>query len=206
LPPLGIAAGLVAIGALVLILMMTGSPSPNATSAGSSPRSHPIGGTSHGSHRSPLVAPSATPSTAASTPSTTSAPATTTTSVPIPPSGDSPVIVSLDPPAGAAGQRIVVAGRNFMSASGEIVAAFDGVTTSTSCPTQSACAVTVPPASGPSATVTITTSAGTSNALTFSYDGGASVAPPPPTTTAPTTVSVPPPARRGAASPPSGKN
>jgi hypothetical protein len=80
------------------------------------------------------------------------------------------VIASLTPARGAAGQGIQIAGSNFLSSSGEIVASFNGQTTATSCPASNTCTVTVPPMNGsPSAQVTITTANGTSNAVTFTY-------------------------------------
>jgi hypothetical protein len=80
------------------------------------------------------------------------------------------VIASLSPASGAPGEGIQVAGSNFLSSSGQIVATFNGQVTSTSCPAQNTCTVTVPPMSGSSsALVTITTASGTSNAVTFTY-------------------------------------
>ncbi len=127
--------------------------------------------------------PSATPTTAhartppaAHRPTTKvhrgSAPAPRTTSTTAPPAtpGGPPVIASLSPASGAAGQGIQVAGSNFLSSSGQIVATFNGQVAPTSCPAQNTCTVTVPPMSGsPSAQVTITTASGTSNAVTFTY-------------------------------------
>jgi hypothetical protein len=80
------------------------------------------------------------------------------------------VIASLSPASGTAGEGIQVAGSNFLSSSGQIVATFNGQVTATSCPAQNTCTVTVPPMSGSqSAQVTITTASGTSNAVTFTY-------------------------------------
>jgi hypothetical protein len=94
---------------------------------------------------------------------------TTSTSLTATPGGP-PVIASLSPASGAAGQGIQVAGSNFLSSSGQIVASFNGQVTSTNCPAQDTCTVTVPPISGASsAQVTITTATGTSNAVTFTY-------------------------------------
>jgi hypothetical protein len=80
------------------------------------------------------------------------------------------VIASLSPASGAAGQGIQVAGANFLSSSGQIVASFNGQVAPTSCPASNTCTVTVPPMTGSSsAQVTITTASGTSNAVTFTY-------------------------------------
>jgi uncharacterized membrane protein len=81
------------------------------------------------------------------------------------------VLTSLSPSGGAAGQTLVLSGANFLSSDGQIVARFGGQVTATSCPDQHTCSVTVPPWTGPpgSVPVTITTAAGTSNALNFAY-------------------------------------
>ena len=80
------------------------------------------------------------------------------------------MISALSPSSGAAGQGIEVAGANFLSADGQIVATFNGQVASTSCPAQNTCSVTVPPMSGgQSAQVVITTPSGTSNPVTFTY-------------------------------------
>ena len=93
---------------------------------------------------------------------------TTSTTVAAAPGGP-PVISSLSPASGSAGQAIVVAGSNFLSSSGQIVATFNGQVAPTSCPTQNTCNVTVPASTSPSAQVAITTAGGTSNAVTFTY-------------------------------------
>jgi len=106
----------------------------------------------------------------ASTSTTRPAEATTTTTVPSTP-GAAPVISSLTPSSGTVGQGIQVAGANFMSSNGQIVATFNGQVAPTSCPSQTTCSITVPPPApgSQSAQVTITTASGTSNAVTFTY-------------------------------------
>jgi IPT/TIG domain len=96
--------------------------------------------------------------------------ATTTTNVPSTP-GSPPQITSLSPASGSPGQTLTVNGSQFLSSDGSIVASFNGQVTATSCPSQAVCTVTVPPPSpgASSAQVTIATSSGTSNAVTFSY-------------------------------------
>ena len=80
------------------------------------------------------------------------------------------MISALNPSSGPAGESVQVAGSNFLSSNGRIVATFNGQVASTSCPAQNTCTVTVPTSTGsPSAQVTITTSSGTSNAVTFTY-------------------------------------
>ena len=76
-----------------------------------------------------------------------------------------------NPASGSAGQAIQVAGANFLSSSGQIIATFDGQVAPTSCPAQNTCSVTVPPppSGTQSAQVVITTAGGTSNTVTFTY-------------------------------------
>ncbi len=148
-----------AVVALVVSLNTGGTPAPSASSpAAPAPISpghaaRPPDTAGHGR---------------AGTPSAPSSP--TSTTVP-PPAGGPPVISALSPSSGTAGQGIEVAGANFLSSSGQIVATFNGQIAPTSCPAQNTCSVTVPPMSGgQSAQVVITTASGTSNALTFTYD------------------------------------
>jgi hypothetical protein len=80
------------------------------------------------------------------------------------------VIALLSPASGGAGDGIQVAGTNFLSSDGQIVASFNGQVAPTSCPAQNVCTVTVPSLAGSTAArVTITTAGGTSNAVTFTY-------------------------------------
>jgi IPT/TIG domain len=104
------------------------------------------------------------------TPGGTAATTTTTSTAPPVAASGPPVIASLSPASGTAGQGIQIAGSNFLSSSGQIVAMFNGQVAPTSCPAQNTCSVTVPPSSGPgTAQVTVTTAGGTSNAMTFTY-------------------------------------
>ena len=99
----------------------------------------------------------------------TDATTTTPSTVPASPSGP-PVISALSPSTATAGQAVQIAGSNFLSSNGQIVATFNGQVAATTCPTQNTCNVTVPPSVGlPSAQVTINTASGTSNAMTFTY-------------------------------------
>ena len=131
--------------------------------------------------RQPTSAQSAAPTTPHGTsggrgggPSTSpgiSSTTTTTTTATPPNASGPPVIAALNPASGSAGQAIQVAGANFLSSSGQIIATFDGQVASTSCPAQNTCSVTVPPApsGSESAQVVITTAGGTSNTMTFTY-------------------------------------
>jgi hypothetical protein len=86
-------------------------------------------------------------------------------------SGDAPEISSISPSSGSAGQVVVISGTNLISADGQVLARFNGEVTQTRCPARTSCTVTVPDiaAPGSSVPVTVTTAAGTSDALTFSY-------------------------------------
>ena len=66
---------------------------------------------------------------------------------------------------------MVISGAKLMSADGQVLTRFNGAAAPTRCQTQTSCTVTVPSmgAAPSSVTVTVTTAAGTSNALTFSY-------------------------------------
>jgi hypothetical protein len=85
--------------------------------------------------------------------------------------GTAPVATSLSPSQGAPGQTVTVSGSKFMSADGQIVAHFAGVTAATDCPVQTSCTVVVPTLAGAPRTVrvTVTSESGTSAGLTFSY-------------------------------------
>jgi hypothetical protein len=146
-----VVAALVVAAAIALVVSVSTGPSAlGPTAAGTStvpspPRPASPGARSGGGH--------------GTTTSTTLAGAT----------GGPPVISSLSPASGAAGQAIVVAGANFLSSSGQIVATFNGQVAPTSCPAQNTCNVTVPASPSPSAQVAITTAGGTSNPVTFTY-------------------------------------
>jgi len=131
----------------------------------------------------------------ASTPTSTTTPASTSasTSVPTVPAtrrarvprtgtsvpttapstvGGPPVLTALTPSSISNGGSVVVTGSGFLSPDGEIVADVAGQPVPTSCPNQSTCDITVPaPAAGQrgSVPVTVTTEAGTSNALELTY-------------------------------------
>jgi IPT/TIG domain len=169
----------VAIGTVVLVLELTSGPGTKTASARSTSTHRPVPIHSSGSPTvrssgSPSPATGSIPPPSAQSAPTTAPPSTTTSPPALGLASGNPVIASLDPAAGQPGQQIVVMGANFLSSSGEVVAAFNGQTTATSCPSQSTCTVTVPPPSGGSiAQVTITTSRGTSNAEAFVYGGTA---------------------------------
>ena len=155
---------LVAAGALAVTLGTSGGgggPGPSTappTSAHSAAPTTPHE-KSPGTHGGPSRSPGRSSTT---TTSTTAAP---------PNASGPPVIAALNPASGNAGQAIQVAGANFLSSSGQIIATFDGQVAPTSCPAQNTCSVTVPPAPSGSQTaqVVITTAGGTSNTITFTY-------------------------------------
>jgi hypothetical protein len=154
-------AALVAAAAVALLVSLLASPAsspPQPLRSNAAPaRPAPSG------HRSPGGVSSTTTS---APPSSTT---TSTTSVGVAPAGP-PEISALSPSSGSAGQTITIAGANFLSTDGQIVATFDGQMAPTSCPAQSTCTVTVPPSTSPSVQVVITTAGGASNAVTFSYN------------------------------------
>jgi IPT/TIG domain len=153
---------LVAAGALAVSLATSGS--------GGGPSDAPP----TSAHTAAPTTPHGTPGGKGGGPSTSpgSSSTTTTAATAVPPNASGPpVIAALNPASGSAGQAIQVAGANFLSSSGQIIATFDGQVASTSCPAQNTCSVTVPPApsGSPTAQVVITTAGGTSNTLTFTY-------------------------------------
>jgi IPT/TIG domain len=81
------------------------------------------------------------------------------------------VVTSLSPSKGGPGQAVTVSGAHFMSADGQIVADFGGVAAATDCPVQTSCSVVVPTLAGAprSVKLTITSEAGTSSGVAFSY-------------------------------------
>ena len=153
---------LVVAAAIGLGVSLANGTGPRSTATLSSPVTTP----GHAGPARPAHHPSAT----GGGPSAGSTHATTTTTAPAAVPGAAPVISMLSPSSGIAGASVQVAGSNFLSWNGQIVATFNGQVASTSCPTQNTCTVTVPASSGsPSAQVTITTASGTSNAVTFTY-------------------------------------
>jgi hypothetical protein len=168
---------LIAIGIVVLVIALVGGPS-KPTSVGSSASAHQprpsrsAGGPTPTSKSAPVPSTASVPAPSVQS-RQSAAPSTTPTSAPVPGLAfGQPVITSLDPANAAPGQQIAVMGANFMSSNGSIVATFNGQVAPTRCPTQTSCTVTVPPASGsPQAVVTIATSNGTSNVVSFTYGG-----------------------------------
>jgi len=141
--------------ALAISLLTGGSSGLRPRSGETTPaRRHPAPPSAH-SQASPGANTTAPTST---TPSTVAA-------------GPGPTLSTLTPSGGSAGQSVVISGTSFMSADGHIVARFGAQTAPTRCPDLTSCTVTVPPLAGPlnAVPVTITTDAGVSNALTFTY-------------------------------------
>lgn len=164
----------------------TANPVP-VGSHGAAPRGA-VGGSAGGASQSPAAPPSvrtapsssATPGTATpgtATPSTAPAPtAPTTRARPAAATpGGAPVISSISPAGGRSGQQVTLTGSNFFSSDGSITVLFGGAQSSVSCPTQTTCSAVVPtgiPAPpGRRIPVTISTSAGTSAPVPFTYGG-----------------------------------
>ncbi len=156
-----------------------------AISLGISSASHDRSALEHRSSRTgagvtlptrPRSAPATTgPLSTGSSPTTGPSPATasspSTTAAPPPASGPGPVLSALAPSSGSPGQSVVVVGMGFLSSDGTVLATFDGQVAPTVCPIETSCTVTVPTMSDQPSTVpiTITTTSGTSNALSFAY-------------------------------------
>jgi len=159
-----VVGALVVVAAIALAVSLTATSGPTALPASTATRpapTHAGAAPPSGSHLKGRHKPAGTSGTPTNTSTTTPVSAA---------AGGPPVISSLTPSSGSAGQSVQVAGANFLSSSGQIVATFNGQVAPTSCPAQNTCTVTVPPSSGdPSAQVTITTASGTSNAVTFTY-------------------------------------
>jgi DNA segregation ATPase FtsK/SpoIIIE, S-DNA-T family len=169
-----IAAAVLVVGAAVALaasLSGNGSPAPSpaTVAAPTVARDHPHAGNTSGHGETTPSAPSSTSTTsppAGSSTTTPTSPPSTTLAAP----GAAPVIAALNPASGGPGQVVEVAGANFLSTSGQIVATFNGQVAPTSCPAQNTCMVTVPPMTGSSsAQVVITTANGASNPVTFTY-------------------------------------
>lgn len=126
--------------------------------------------------------------TSTSPPTTATAASTTTTVTAPPPQPGSPTagaggpqggqnasgapeLTSVSPPSGQAGQTVTLTGANLYSPSGPMSVHFGPAAASFSCPSQTTCEAMVPqrPPGPASVPVTVTTGAGTSNAVTFTY-------------------------------------
>ncbi len=172
-PGWAILALAVAVVAVVVTVMMTSSTTSRTSARPATPT--PAHGPSVTLPRtgpsSTIPAPASAPatSTVVTAPPTTTTTTTTTTPATTGPSTQGPVLSSLVPSSGAAGQVLVVLGSGLLSPSGQIVAHFGDQTSVIACPQSTSCLVQVPPGASPSALVTVTTDAGTSNPLTFTY-------------------------------------
>ena len=84
-----------------------------------------------------------------------------------------PQLDAVTPDAGVAGQKVTVTGDGLFSTDGQVQALVDGQDAPTDCPAQTTCQVTIPDLGGGTGSVplTVSTAAGASNALTFSYGG-----------------------------------
>ena len=141
----------------------TSASHPSSTTLSPNPAPPPVqAGTSS-------AAP-AGPTGGAPTPSTTTLPPPTSSTTLLA-SGTTPKLATLEPARGAPGQILVIWGSDLLSTSGRITAHFGVETATIACPQQTSCIVMVPPDGAFVATVpvTVTTDAGTSNALTFAY-------------------------------------
>ena len=145
---------------------------------GTVPRAAPSGSSGKSLHTTAGatgVAPATT--VPATTVPPTTVPPTTVPATTVPPttvptaSAGVPKLSSASPSAGAAGQTVVISGSGLYSSTGQVVAYFGGSSAPTSCSSQTSCTVTVPDLGTSPSTVplTIVTTQGRSNALTFAY-------------------------------------
>ena len=155
--------GAVAAVGVVVVQNMTASPPIRRDGARAVP---PVSST-------PTNTPSASSATTASSSrsTTTTSSSTTTTSSPASGAGAAHITAVL-PDAAGPGAVVVVHGSGLISANGIVVARVNGRATRTDCPSTSMCQVTIPPLSRQRGRVpiTISTSGGTSNSLSFLYD------------------------------------
>jgi hypothetical protein len=95
---------------------------------------------------------------------------TTTTTLPSAVGAGNLAISALEPPTGASGIQVTIVGSGLFGPGGYVAATFAGSIVPTSCPNETKCVVTVPPAAtGTTAIVRIETHGGTSNGLLFRY-------------------------------------
>lgn len=149
------------LGAVVVVLAVESNVRPVHTSA-TRPSSSVTTAPSRATAPEPTT-PATTPSTAVTTPSPTQ---------PASPSGGGlPEIGSIAPASGPAGQSVVISGTDLFSADGVVQVFFGTQDAPVRCPSQTSCTAVVPELPGPARTlpVTVSTEAGTSNALSFSY-------------------------------------
>ena len=135
---------------------------------GTVPRAAPSGSSGKSLH----TTAGATGVAPATTVPPTTVPATTVPPTTVPTaSAGVPKLSSASPSAGAAGQTVVISGSGLYSSTGQVVAYFGGSSAPTSCSSQTSCTVTVPDLGTSPSTVplTIVTTQGRSNTLTFAY-------------------------------------
>jgi hypothetical protein len=172
-PILMVSMGLVAaIVALVSWSSIKGGGTPNShRSSASVPRSSPATRASPLATNPPTTSSSTIPPPASSPGAVPVSTTTSTTTSTAPASEGAPVLSAVDPSSGTPGQIVVITGTNFVSPSGQITVQFGTQVATIACPEQTACLVAVPPPAGTagSTPVTVTTDAGTSNPLTFTY-------------------------------------
>ncbi len=165
----GILAG-VAVVVAVIVLNARGGSSSSRTHAVARPGTHqPTTSLTHPT--APAPAPTS-PQSVSTIPPGPTAPAAAAAPAPAAATpGAGPELSSMTPGHGTAGQTVVVSGTNLISSDGQVLARFNGEAAGTSCSTPTSCTLTVPAIGGArsTVTVTVTTAAGTSNTLTFSY-------------------------------------
>ncbi len=158
----------VVLGAAAAGLALSGgrNVSPSAQQAVGAPRSNHPSAKGPGDKVQPNSGQPGGQSSNATSPATAVQPPTNPSSP-----GPAPVLSAVTPDAGTAGQIITVNGSNLFSQDGNIQASLGGQPADIRCPTETSCMMTVPLLAAPAGNVsiTVTTTAGTSVALPFTY-------------------------------------
>lgn len=160
---LAVIGGAAAVGTVVVQHMTSAPPGQPAGRRTISARSTGNSGRS-GSTTSTSSRPTST--------STSTSTATSTTTTTVAASGPgAPHLTAVTPPAAGPGAVVWVHGSGLVSADGIVLARVDGQATRTDCPSRDSCEVTIPPLprSHQRVPITVTTSGGRSNSLSFYY-------------------------------------
>ncbi|MGC9961087.1 MAG: IPT/TIG domain-containing protein [Acidimicrobiales bacterium] len=175
---LPLAVLVLALCAVVIALRFTVFTGSGGSASGRHETGATVRPTTQPAHHSPPTVVSTLPPSPSTTLAPTTTAPTTTTRVPVSTTtstvvaaGAAPTLASVAPAQGSAGTVLLVHGTNFFSPNGLVLAHVGGFPARTVCPAQDVCKVTVPDLAGSRSvvTVTITTEAGTSNAMSFQY-------------------------------------
>jgi IPT/TIG domain len=184
-----VTAALVAV-VFAVALGLELSSGPGSSPVGRHTESLPPATSTAGGARSANKAPPNANPVPVGSPSSSNPPPAPTSTAPPPAPGSAPVLNTITPDRGAAGQAVTLDGSNLFSPDGHIVASVGGQPADIRCSTQTSCVLTVPMLTSPpgSILVTMTTQAGTSNPVPFSFEP--SIPTPTPTPTAATAAAT----------------